>query len=238
MTRWAIEVDGRSLPVLVTRSRRRTIALHLQPGPRLELRAPRQCGDPELRAFPDARRGWVARHLPDLPPPPAQPRFRDGDAQPYLGRNLRLQLTPPGPRRIVLGTDCLTVTVPDPRREDRVPAALGHWYRRRAEAAFGECLRDWHSRRLAGWCLPPVRLRLRRMRRRWGSCSSDRVITLNTRLVERAPALIELVVVHELCHLIEFNHSRRFHALMDEAMPDWRDRSRALDRGGLRLEGD
>lgn len=236
MSAWALEVNGQPLPVTIRRSRRRTVALHLYPGPALELRAPRHYPDTELRAFLEARRAWVARHLPDLPSPTPAPRYRHGDRHAFLGRDLCLVLTAPGRHRILLGEDRLTITVARPEREDRVAAALTAWYRRQARRVFGERLAYWRERRLATWTLPPVTLRLRRMRRRWGSCSSERVITLNTRLVEHEPALIDLVVVHELCHLLEFNHSPRFHALMDKALPDWRARARILDRGGLRLD--
>jgi predicted metal-dependent hydrolase len=238
MMAWTLEVNGRLLPVTVRRSRRRSVALHLSPGPTLELRAPQRYPESELRAFLEARRGWVARHLPDLPRPVPTPRYRDGDRHAFLGRDRRLVLTAPGRHRVLLGEDAITMTVARPDREDRVAAALTAWYRRQARRIFGERLAHWRERRLAAWGLPPVSLRLRRMRRRWGSCSSDRVITLNTRLVEYDPALIDLVVVHELCHLLEFNHSRRFYMLMDAALPDWRARARNLDRGGLHLDAD
>jgi predicted metal-dependent hydrolase len=64
---------------------------------------------------------------------------------------------------------------------------------------------------------------------RWGSCSSPDRIALNLKLVQVPKVYIDHVVTHELCHLIERNHSPRFHQLLDRAMPDWRDRKRKLD---------
>jgi predicted metal-dependent hydrolase len=72
------------------------------------------------------------------------------------------------------------------------------------------------------FALPPSDIALRKMKSRWGSCSRKGKITLNTQLVRYPMACIDAVVVHELCHLLEFNHSRRFYDLMDRAYPQWR----------------
>lgn len=74
----------------------------------------------------------------------------------------------------------------------------------------------------------PGDLAVRRMRRRWGSCFRDGRITLNTELVGEADDLVDYVLIHELCHLREFNHGPRFYAAMDRALPDWRERRTRL----------
>ena len=74
--------------------------------------------------------------------------------------------------------------------------------------------------------LPPIRYRA--MRKTWGSCRADGILTFNTRLIQYPLSLIEHVIIHELCHLAEHNHSPAFYALMDSAQPDWRARKRGL----------
>lgn len=76
----------------------------------------------------------------------------------------------------------------------------------------------------------PGRVQFRDMRRKWGSCSSRGSITLNLRLTWVAPELAEYVVVHELAHLRELNHSPAFFAILDEHLPDHRVREAALQR--------
>ena len=69
-------------------------------------------------------------------------------------------------------------------------------------------------------------LKFRKMRSRWGSCSSNRVITFNTELIKIDKRLIDFVIVHELAHLLHMNHSKQFHELVTRYTPD----SRALNR--------
>jgi hypothetical protein len=67
---------------------------------------------------------------------------------------------------------------------------------------------------------PPIRLR--KMKRTWGSCSAQGNITLNTRLMKVPPRCIDYVIAHELCHLREMNHGKAFYALQDQLYPNWR----------------
>ncbi|MCD4668785.1 MAG: M48 family metallopeptidase [Sulfurimonas sp.] len=63
-------------------------------------------------------------------------------------------------------------------------------------------------------------IKFRKMKGRWGSCSSKRVLTFNTELIKTKKELIDYVVVHELAHLKHMNHSKVFHSLVDEYLPN------------------
>lgn len=63
-------------------------------------------------------------------------------------------------------------------------------------------------------------IKFKKMKSRWGSCSSKGVITLNTQLMRINKKLIDYIVVHELAHLTHMNHSKKFHSLVDMYMPD------------------
>ena len=75
-------------------------------------------------------------------------------------------------------------------------------------------------------------LTIRNQRSRWGSCSRTGRIALNYRLVQMPPHVSDYVIVHELMHLKEQNHSRRFWRLVEKACPDFRDAERWLRRHG------
>ena len=80
----------------------------------------------------------------------------------------------------------------------------------------------------------PGKVTYRNMVSRWGSCNvKTGHITLNVQLGNHPPELLEYVIVHELCHLLEASHGPRFKALMTRYLPDWRKREKAL-HGGIR----
>lgn len=74
----------------------------------------------------------------------------------------------------------------------------------------------------------PTRVQLRDMRRKWGSCSSKGTVTLNSRLMWLERPIVEYIICHELAHLIELNHSKRFWAIVEQHMPDYRERMKQL----------
>ncbi len=79
------------------------------------------------------------------------------------------------------------------------------------------------------------KLNLRRTKRQWGSCSAKGNISLSIRLLFAPPEVLDYVIIHELAHLIEKNHSDRFWALVEKAMPDYREKEQWLKEHGENL---
>lgn len=74
------------------------------------------------------------------------------------------------------------------------------------------------------------RVSIRNQRTRWGSCSRSGTLSFNVRLVMIDPTLADFVIVHELCHIAEMNHSRNFWALVERTIPDYKKRRSELRR--------
>lgn len=103
-------------------------------------------------------------------------------------------------------------------------AALGRWLVRRAHVHLMARLQVL-SRETGLRC---TRASIRRQKTRWGSCSQHGSISLNAKLLFVPRELVDYVLIHELCHLTELNHSRRFWALVERYCPDFRERDRRL----------
>lgn len=106
-------------------------------------------------------------------------------------------------------------------------AALARWLARQAGAHLPPRLAAL-SRELG---LAFRQVYIKRQRTRWGSCSHHRAISLNAKLLFLDPALMRYVMVHELCHLAEMNHSPRFWSLVQRHHPDFRAHDRELRQG-------
>ena len=74
----------------------------------------------------------------------------------------------------------------------------------------------------------PSKISIRKMKN-WGNCRQDGRITLNLNLSKKDPICLEYVIIHELCHLIEFNHSKNFKKLMDKYCPNWKEIKKILN---------
>ena len=102
------------------------------------------------------------------------------------------------------------------------------FYSERAREEIEKLLRIY-SKKLG--VVTPV-FKVKHQKRRWGSCSADNVLRINFQLIMAPPDQLEYVVVHELCHVKEKNHSERFWKLVRELMPDYQEHRNNLKKDG------
>lgn len=99
--------------------------------------------------------------------------------------------------------------------KDRCMAALRRWLARRAK----ESLIPWLESMSGEWGLRLNKIIIKNQRTRWGSCSADGVISLNAKLMFLSPRLVRYVLMHELCHTLERNHTRHFWTYLRQFEP-------------------
>jgi predicted metal-dependent hydrolase len=207
--------------VVRSAKRRRTIAIALDTG-RVVVRAPLRSSDAEIAAIVGKRAAWILKRL--AAPYAAPLIFADGATFPFRGvpGALEIKVTiSEGRRSSVRWTaPVLEVAVPAAevaaRGDEAVRRAVIRWLAARALEAVQSGIDTWAPRVGA----LPTRVFVRDQRTRWGSCSSDGSLRFNWRLALIAPELVEYVVVHELCHIRQANHSPAFWALVRSVLPD------------------
>lgn len=231
-----LEVDGGAIEIAIVRSRRKTMAIHVFPDRPVELRVPITCSRTSIEAFLASRRQWIIDSLQRLVggPAPASPRYVEGENHCYLGQVLALRLSEGRTRRVSITGNAIAVRCKQPDDADAVKGALEAFYR--AEALRILPVRvDICRQRIAGLHEAPP-MTVRKMRAKWGSCSSQGEICLNSLLMQKPMEAIDFVVTHELCHLRHFAHNKSFYRLMDRVMPDWREREKLLVRSDVTLQ--
>lgn len=124
---------------------------------------------------------------------------------------------PPG---VKLDHKRITLTVRPGATKAKRAQVLHEWHKRQLHAVVPDLIAKWEPRlkvKVAGYFL-------QRMKTKWGSCNHEaRHIRLNTELVKKPRDLLEYIIVHEMAHLREPNHSVRFLALLDEHYRGWRE---------------
>jgi predicted metal-dependent hydrolase len=227
----AFAYGGATIAYELRFARRKTLGIRVLPDGSVRVTAPQGAGLRAIEAVLLRKARWIARKQAEVaahaPLPPYQ--YTSGETHLFLGRPVQLQVQQ-GPKALVmLAGRCLAVQTPAPADPLAVAALLERWQREQAEVVFAQELAAAARRVQPLGIAPPPTMRIRRMRTRWGSCTSRGAITLNLRLIQVERALIEYVLVHELCHLLEHNHSRAYYALLDRALPDWRGRKQQLN---------
>lgn len=170
---------------------------------------------------------WVLRKLAEWQERRAPaPRWATGDTLMLLGAPLRLALVP-GKDPPLLDATRLVVG----ESTDDVAQAVVDWLKHEALACFSA--RVDHFAPAVGVPVPAVRLTSARTR--WGSCHAAGRVLLHWRLVQCPLRLVDYVVVHELAHLREMNHSPRFWRIVEELLPDYAARKREIRTDGHRF---
>ena len=208
------------------------MAISVQPDLRISVVAPETAVPSTIAAKVRQRAPWILRqqrelelYLPQTPPR----RYVSGETHRYLGRQYRLKVREGEPTSVKLTRGFLTAVTPDKTDTAQVQALVESWYRTQAKRVLPERLSAMLPRFARVGIPAEPQLAIRKMTSRWGSCTEAGVITLNLKLVQAPKPYIDYVIVHELCHLVEHNHSQRFYHLLDRMMPDWRVRRERLN---------
>ncbi|OUS29431.1 hypothetical protein A9Q99_10070 [Gammaproteobacteria bacterium 45_16_T64] len=210
-------------------SKRKTIAIIVKPDQSVEVRAPRRVSKREVESFLQLKQAWVLSKLNEfsLRPAPHQPIFELGASHYFLGEPHRLVDATKAIQGQQMGLalsyedDVIPLRSIDGATSAQVERKLDQWYRVEALALFQE-RHDYWREQMEEFLLPESVVTLRKMKRRWGSCSIHGKITFSTALAKYPLQCIDSVVVHELCHLLEFSHNQRFYGFMDQVYPDWK----------------
>jgi predicted metal-dependent hydrolase len=221
-------VANKDLEVLIKRSRRKTMALHVYPDKPVELRVPMKCPWLEIDQFLDSRLGWIEdalKELSNVPRVPA-PVYSEGSLHDYLGSKYPLMLVRGRPNHVEQFPGAIVVRCQAPEKPLTVARHMDAWYRAQAVALFPD--RIEHNLKQFNVPLPYRSMVVRKMKARWGSCSRNGELCLNSLLVRFPEAAIDFVITHELCHLRHFSHNKSFYGLLTEVMPDWREREKLL----------
>lgn len=214
-----IRLGDREIGYRLRRSaRRRTVGLKIdQAG--LLVSVPARLPQRAWEAVLVEKSRWVLDKLAALSRHATAPfEWRDGQLLPFLGAPLELMVERGGPRgHAALDDGALRVRLRDPADAAALQVQTIRWYRREALAFFHGRVAVY-ARQLG---VAAASLALSNARTRWGSCTARGAIRLNWRLVKAPPAVIDYVVVHELAHILELNHSRAFWAIVSQACPDY-----------------
>lgn len=209
--------------------KRLTITVH--PDKSVSVVAPEDKSIEEILARVKKRAPWIAKQLDyfeQFQPLPLDKKYVSGETHYYLGRQYRLKVFRANDETVKLIGRFIRVYVKDRNNTERIEELVDRWYLDHAKGIFDKRLQK---------CLDNAKtlnikdpnVKIRRMLKRWGSCTKAGNIVLNTDLVKTPLYCIEYVIMHELCHLRVPKHNQHFYRLLSRHMPDWERRKGRLE---------
>ena len=208
--------------ITLERKKIKHIYLSITPEGEIRLRIPQAMTNRETDYFLETKRDWIEQKLAERKPLKSI-EWIDGEPIPLLGKTYRLKLTDSLLRLPMLDGGEIFMQQLDP---DVMNVQLDKFYRIHLQAYL--------DRRIVTLSqemeLSPSEWRIRKMKTRWGSCNSRAGrLWFNLELAKKDPELVDYVIVHELCHLIEPGHNQRFYWVLGQYLPDWSERKKRLN---------
>jgi len=218
-----IKFGSKCIEFTVYYRERKTLGIKVLPDSRVEVLAPLTAEQEQIKAKVRLKAPWILKQIDyfntyKTSTPPR--RFISGETHLYLGRQYRLKIVHDKEDLVKAYRGQLLMHSPDPKPE-KLKLLLGQWYKKRAFIVFNELLQEVLPKFIR-YGIPEPILTIRSMSQRWGSCTKDGKIILNTELAKAPKGCIEYVIIHELCHLVYHNHTRAFQDLQSKMLPDWR----------------
>lgn len=224
-----LSVQG--INVLVWRKKIKNLNMRvLKPDGQVRVSVPHQVTDRVIKQFVLDRMDWILEaqgRIKNLKIAP-ELQYVTGEVHQVFGEpHELLVLTAKGKHQVFAKDQKLYMYVSTQTSKANREKLLNQWYREQLLALAEDMIIKWQP--IIGKEVKECRIK--NMKTRWGTCHiTDARIWLNLRLAQYPESCVEYIVVHEMTHLHERLHNKRFHALMDGFLPDWRNRQKILNR--------
>lgn len=194
----------------------------LPPEGRVRITAPLSASDDAIRLFAVAKIGWVKRQIEKFIGQPRQTEreYVSGESHYVWGRRYKLEIRHTKTANDVqIKANKLILTVRETSTQQQRENVMTEWYRAQLKSKIPELFEKWEVR--IG--VKANEVGVKNMRTKWGTCNTkDKRVWINLQLAKKPVECLEYVVVHELVHLLEKNHTPMFVEYMDKYLPDWR----------------
>jgi len=200
-------------PDVILKSKRRTLSLCVMKDGTVVVRAPVKAKDLDIEKFIVQKQNWLAEKLSII----ISNRTNYNDIINYkrflyLGQRCGLKYDS-SIKKIILGDDN-QILIPIKLDQQKLLKSIKSWYLSEAK----KVLKNRSGEISDKLKLYPTEIKISNSKGRWGACNSKNIISYNWRLIMLPPDIIDYVIVHELCHMIEFNHSKKFWDLVTAFM--------------------
>jgi len=212
--------------------RTKTIGISVTPEKEVIIKAPQKTESTEINKLVRKKAPWILtkiEYFDNFEAPKEKRRFISGESHRYMGKQYKLKVTPAKETsKVTIKGGQIVVENPRIENQFSTRTILNLWYKERAYLYLNEkAIKIFEGFTDQIKEIPEIKFK--KMKKKWGMCSNTKEITLNYELIKTPSKCIEYVIVHEFCHLIEHNHSKKFYLLLEKHMPEWKKWKKRLD---------
>ena len=217
--------------------KRKTIQIVIDPPDKITVTAPTIMTKEQVLKFVESKGNWIIKklkYLETLDYSNINKEFVDGELFLYLGKEYSLQIIE-DPKimfsEVKLIDDKLILKVRNNNSQE-IRSILELWYKSKAD----EVIRSRVIYYQKYFDKEPSRIKIKEQKRRWGSCTYKDELFFNWRCVMADLEALDYVVVHEMCHMVQKNHSKEYWKVVASVMPDYKVQKKYLKENGIRMK--
>ncbi|MDX1359622.1 MAG: SprT family zinc-dependent metalloprotease [Clostridia bacterium] len=219
-----ISIGGKPYNVTFVPGKRKSISMRMTSSDCLEVRYPSQLGKGRAVEFIESKSRWLenkSRLFNTAEKSGAGTGIYEGRSLYYLGSEYMVEF---GGDEIRVSEG--SIIIPEGCKTE----CMEEWYKSRTQTAVREFINKY------GHGLPEFTIKVKKQKKRWGSCTSQKRIYINSKLSMCPPGVIEYIIWHEVCHLAHMNHSKDFYRLLAVKCPDYKKHRAWLKKHHLLLQ--
>ena len=214
------------------RCARKTLGITVNSDTTVVVRAPEKASYNQILSKVQNRARWILKQidyfesfLPLTPPR----EYVSGETHLYLGKQYKLKVTSGDNEAVRLLRGQIIVITSNRNDSNRVKKLLIKWYKEHTTSYFEKKFNEIITR--SGFNVDgKATLEMKRMSKRWGSCTPGGKVIVNPEIIKASSKCIEYVFIHELCHIKYPHHGKEFYSLQEKMMPDWKRWKNRLER--------
>lgn len=213
----------------IDRSHRNTLSISVSQSKGVRVKMPIRVSFDRGVEFVESRKEFIIKHLNKIAERDAKSpyiKYTDGDTISYLGASYTIKIN------IIKDVEGIELTsnnmIINTSHESRAELLIKAWYYKRAQEIILPMAKEISEAIKVKLGVTPASLSVKFVSSYWGICSGRGAIRFNVELVRMETSLIEYVIIHELCHLVHHDHSKRFYELFKSFMPDYNERRRKM----------
>jgi|WetSurMetagenome_2_1015567.scaffolds.fasta_scaffold332056_1 predicted metal-dependent hydrolase len=205
-------------------SRRRSIGISVKPDSTVTVHAPFRTPQIRIEQLIHSKSDWINKHLKNFKSSVRinnNHPIRSGSQVLLNGKKYHINIFHSARTGIIIKDESIQINLKDPTDDCIAGRVLEKWIKERAAIVFHDRFYSILEKYKA-YNFKPTELRVRALKRRWGSCTTKGCITLSSELIKLDDIFLEYVILHELCHLKHHNHGKEFYLLLTEVFPEWK----------------